>query len=101
MFRLAMAQMRVEGGNPAANLQRAADQIAEAARNGAKVVVLPEALDLGWTHRAARTLCHSEARSAAGPSERALARRPLREVVAERRLGYFEAGWRQVARVAL
>ena len=47
-FRLAMAQMRVAGGLPDLNLSRAGSLIAEAAGNGADIVLLPEALDLGW-----------------------------------------------------
>lgn len=54
-FRIALAQMLVEGGRKAANLQRAERSIAEAARRGAPVVLLPEALNLGWMHPAAET----------------------------------------------
>ena len=49
-FRLAMVQMRVTGGALAGNLARATRRIAEAVAGGAQVVLLPEALDLGWTH---------------------------------------------------
>jgi predicted amidohydrolase len=52
-LKIALAQMLVEGGNKAANLQRAEQRIFEAARNGAQVVLLPEALNLGWTHPSA------------------------------------------------
>ena len=55
MFKLAIAQIRVEGGRPSDNLRRAVDRIDEAAAAGAKLVVLPEALDLGWAHPSART----------------------------------------------
>jgi predicted amidohydrolase len=55
MFRLGIIQMLVEGGNKEANLTRAENRIAEAARSGAQVVVLPECLDLGWTHPASET----------------------------------------------
>ena len=55
MFKLAIAQIRVEGGRPSDNLRRAVDRIDEAASAGAKLVVLPEALDLGWTHPSAQT----------------------------------------------
>jgi predicted amidohydrolase len=55
MFKLALAQMRVDGGARAANLRRATDRIQAAAGAGAQVVLLPEALDLGWTHPAAAT----------------------------------------------
>lgn len=47
-FRLAMVQMRVEPAARAANLARALDHIDAAARRGAQVVLLPEALPLGW-----------------------------------------------------
>ena len=53
MFTLAMAQMRVVCGDRLGNLRRAVDQIATAAAQGAAVVVLPEAMDLGWTHPSA------------------------------------------------
>lgn len=49
-LKLAMAQMLVEGGRKAANLERAEKSIAEAAHRGAQIVVLPEALNHGWTH---------------------------------------------------
>jgi predicted amidohydrolase len=52
---LALVQMRVEGGARHANLARAAARIAQAADQGAHVVLLPEALDLGWTHPSATT----------------------------------------------
>jgi predicted amidohydrolase len=54
-FKLALVQMRVEGGCKEANLRRALDRIAEAAAEGSPVVVLPEAMNLGWTHSSART----------------------------------------------
>jgi predicted amidohydrolase len=54
-FKLAMVQMLVEGGQKAANLRRAVQRIHEAAEGGANVVLLPEALTLGWTHASAGT----------------------------------------------
>lgn len=54
MFTLAMAQLRVEGGEVAGNLARARESIAAAAMQGADVVLLPEALDFGWTDPSAR-----------------------------------------------
>ncbi|MDD2381622.1 MAG: carbon-nitrogen hydrolase family protein [Mariniphaga sp.] len=53
-LKLAMVQMLVEGGNPEANLDRAVARIEITAGNGADLVLLPEALDLGWTHSSAR-----------------------------------------------
>src|SRR6188768_81541 len=54
-MKIALAQMLVEPGMKQANLRRAEQRIAEAARRGAEIVVLPEALTLGWTHPSART----------------------------------------------
>ena len=52
--KLAMGQMLVEGGRPQENLARAVEMTAQAGRQGCQVVVLPECLDLGWTHPSAR-----------------------------------------------
>lgn len=54
-FKLALAQMRVVGGDMEANLAHAGEMIAEAAAHGAQVVLLPEAMDLGWTDPSALT----------------------------------------------
>jgi len=54
--KLAMGQMLVEGGRLAENLRRAVEMIAQAASQGCQIVVLPECLDLGWTHTIARRL---------------------------------------------
>src|SRR4051812_3314427 len=54
-FRLAVVQMHVEGGDQEGNLERAAHLVDEAVRAGAQVVLLPETMDLGWTHPSART----------------------------------------------
>lgn len=53
-YRLAMGQMLVESGEAARNLGRAREMIQRAVELGARVVVLPECLDLGWTSSAAR-----------------------------------------------
>ena len=50
MFKLAMVQMLVEGAQPEANRDRAQQRIATAAKAGAQVIVLPECMDVGWTH---------------------------------------------------
>jgi predicted amidohydrolase len=55
-FKLALAQMLVEGGRKEANLRRAIERIQEAAAAGAQLVILPEAMTLGWTHSSARTI---------------------------------------------
>ena len=55
-MRVAMAQMLVEGGALESNLQRAFDVIHESAEAEADLVVLPECLDVGWTHPSAHDL---------------------------------------------
>lgn len=55
-LRLTLAQMLVAPGRPAENLARATARIASAAARGAQAVLLPEALDCGWTHPSAREL---------------------------------------------
>jgi predicted amidohydrolase len=55
-FRLAMVQMYVEGGALDANISHATEQISEAARNDAHIALLPEVMDLGWTHSSALEL---------------------------------------------
>ena len=55
-FKLAMGQMLVEGGKVEANLKRAEDMITGASHENCQVIVLPECLDLGWTHPSARQL---------------------------------------------
>jgi predicted amidohydrolase len=52
-FMLAMVQMRVDPAQPESNLNRAMARIAQAAAAGAEVVVLPEALNVGWTDTSA------------------------------------------------
>ncbi len=49
-FRLALIQMQVRGGDRDWNVNHAVELIAEAAANGAEVALLPECMDLGWTH---------------------------------------------------
>ena len=53
-YRAGLAQILVEGGKPAANLDRAVAMIERAAKEDCRVVVLPECLDFGWTDPSAR-----------------------------------------------
>lgn len=55
-FKLALVQMYVEPGNLQQNLAHAEKLIAEAAGANADVVLLPEVMDLGWTHTSAKTM---------------------------------------------
>ena len=55
-FKLALVQMYVEPSELQKNLNHAAVLIAEAARGGADIALLPEVLDLGWTHPSAKIL---------------------------------------------
>ncbi len=58
-FKLAMIQMYVEPGNLERNLAHAGDLISQAAKEGADVVLLPEVMDLGWTHPSALRMAGS------------------------------------------
>lgn len=51
-FNLALIQMHVEGGNRTRNLCHAEELLSQAAGEGADLALLPEAMDLGWTHPA-------------------------------------------------
>ncbi len=66
-LKLAMGQMLVEGGQLEENLRRAVGMICQAASRGCQVIVLPECLDLGWTHSSARRLAEP---IPGGPSDR-------------------------------
>jgi predicted amidohydrolase len=54
-FEMALIQMSVTGGNKPRNLMRAKQMIAEASAHGSRLVVLPEAMDLGWLHPSGKT----------------------------------------------
>jgi predicted amidohydrolase len=54
-FKLALVQMTVVDGDRDANLQHAKEKIEEAVANKADVILLPEAMDLGWTDPSALT----------------------------------------------
>ena len=49
-----MGQLLVEGGEPDRNLERAAIMVRDAAQQGCDAILLPECLDLGWTHPSAK-----------------------------------------------
>ena len=51
--KIGMGQLLVEGGEPRRNLDRAGKMIEEAAQKNCEIVLLPEVLDLGWTHPSA------------------------------------------------
>jgi predicted amidohydrolase len=55
-FNLAVVQMYVSPGAKTENLAHAEKLIKEAKANNADVVLLPEVMDLGWTHPSARKL---------------------------------------------
>jgi predicted amidohydrolase len=55
-MKIAVVQMLVTPGAKEENLSRAEQRIAEAAAAGADLIVLPEAMTLGWTHPSAREL---------------------------------------------
>ena len=53
-IRIGMGQLLVEGGEPERNLNRAVDMIEKAVSKRCDIVLLPECLDLAWTHPSAR-----------------------------------------------
>ena len=55
-FKLAMIQMYVVPGDLQKNLSNATGLIAEASAGGADFILLPEVMDLGWTHPSAGML---------------------------------------------
>lgn len=55
-FNHVLAQMLVLPGEMEENLTRAEQRIATAAKQGADLVLLPEALVCGWSHPLERTL---------------------------------------------
>ena len=54
-IKIGMGQLLVEGGEPERNLKRAVEMINHAASQRCDIVLLPECLDLGWTHPSAKT----------------------------------------------
>lgn len=48
--KIAMIQLLVKGNNISSNLINAERCIAEAAANGSDIALLPECMDIGWTH---------------------------------------------------
>jgi len=57
-FKLAMVQMYVEGGALDVNLSNATARIKKAAGAGADIALLPEVMDLGWTHSSALEMAY-------------------------------------------
>jgi predicted amidohydrolase len=49
-LKVAMIQLLVEGGEPERNMERALKYIAIAAKENIDIALLPETLDLAWTH---------------------------------------------------
>ena len=52
-YKLGMGQILVEGGKIKENLRRAETMVSKASRQKCHVIVLPECLDVGWTHPSA------------------------------------------------
>lgn len=66
-----MGQIRVVGGDRTGNLSRAIEAIDRANDGDCSLIILPECLDLGWTHPSART----EAETIPGESSEKLGRK--------------------------
>ena len=54
-LKAALIQMRVIGGDKRKNLAHAIELIAQAKNHGADLALLPEVMDLGWTHPSSTT----------------------------------------------
>lgn len=54
-LKVGLIQLLVEGGEPGRNLKRAVEMLRVAAERGCQLALLPETLDLGWTHPSARS----------------------------------------------
>ena len=54
-IKIGMGQLLVEGGEPERNLTRAGEMIRKAVQQKCDLVLLPECLDLAWTHPSAKT----------------------------------------------
>lgn len=52
-IKIGLIQLLVEGGEPQRNVDRAVEWVARAADEGCDIALLPEVLDLGWTHPSA------------------------------------------------
>lgn len=63
-----MGQILVEGGEPQRNLERAVLAIKEASAKKCEMILLPEVIDLGWTHPCIK----SQAEAIPGPRSRIL-----------------------------
>jgi len=85
--RVGMGQMLVRSGAVDENLGRAREVIARAGREQCAVVVLPECLDLGWTHPETARL----ARPVPGPSSLFAGKQRI-ATVAVSNVGRLEAG---------
>lgn len=54
-IKIGMGQLLVEGGEPERNLERAVKMIRDASDKECQLIVLPECIDLAWTHPSAKT----------------------------------------------
>lgn len=52
-IKVGMGQLLVEGGEPQRNLMRAKEMVEAASNKKCDIILLPECLDLGWTHPSA------------------------------------------------
>ena len=57
--KIGMGQLLIEGGEPHRNLERAGELAKQAADQGCNILLLPECLDLAWTHPSAKTEAHT------------------------------------------
>jgi 5-aminopentanamidase len=93
---IAVAQLSITVGEPDANRKAAADAVAEAAAQGARLVVLPELCDSGYVFGTPAIQARAEARDLASPAADSATLRQWRDLAAEHRLaivgGFCELG---------
>jgi len=93
---IAVAQLAITIGEPDANRKAAAAAVAEAAANGARLVVLPELCDSGYVFGAVAAKAQAEAGALASPADDSVTLREWHALAAEHQLiivgGFCERG---------
>ena len=93
---IAVAQLSITIGEPDANRKAAAEAVAEAAAEGASLVVLPELCDSGYVFGTPEVQAQAEARDLASPAADSVTLRQWRDLAAVHQLvivgGFCELG---------
>ena len=76
-LKVGMVQLLVEGGEPDRNMERAQKYVGLAVEQGVDIVLLPETMDLGWTHPCIK----EEAEAIPGPRSQLLSELAIKQGV--------------------